>query len=680
MAVRRSLDVQIDSDGGDVVGKILIVDDERSVRDVLSDVLKGDGHFLALAEAGEEALQLIRSQEFDLAILDIRLPGMDGMELLQEIKSLWPDTEAIIVTGYASVETAVQALRFEAYDYITKPFVNLKEISLAVDRALEHRRLKLENRVLVRRLEERMESIDAELLRANRELNQLYRESKEYAEKLEEKTKQLSRLGEIGRMISSNLNLDSVLRQILASILSLLDTDAGSIMLLDEAGKRLRVEVFEGMEEGAVDGFSLEVGEGLAGYVAKSGEPIVLSDAIVVPLKAKGRTLGVLNIHSNSPERIFSEGDMHLALTFADYAAVAIENARLFEAVSRAKAEWERTFDSIHDLVWIQDEAFRIMRANKALASKFYCSPDQLIGRRCYRLFHNIDSPCPDCSVKKGKLVDEEIEYPTLGGTFLVSSFPIFNSSGEQIGSIRVAKDVTEQKKMRERLARSERLSAVGQMAAGLAHEIRNPLGSIVTAADLLSLKEGAVIQGDNLALLEAIKRESKRLNRILIDFLNFARPRELHLCEDDINKILEDVLRLLRSDENLSSAISIEERLDSHIPPIPLDRDQIKQVIWNIALNGIQAMPEGGKLTVASEFDDGYAKVRIRDSGGGIPQGDLNRIFQPFYTTKRGGTGLGLSIAYRIVEAHGGHIEVWTEEGRGTEFAIVLPAQCSLP
>jgi len=339
--------------------------------------------------------------------------------------------------------------------------------------------------------------------------------------------------------------------------------------------------------------------------------------------------------------------------------------------------------DNLPDYIFIKDTESHYIIDNAAHVRIMGArTSEEIIGRRDFDFFPRELAEkyyADDQSViRSGQPLfgREEPVIDPLGnrGWFLTTKVPLRDSSGKIVGLVGASRDITEDKKLREKLARSEKLSAIGQMAAVIAHEIKNPLGSIVTAADLLSLRKGMKIQGDSLTLLRTIKQEAKRLNRILTDFLAFARPRKLRLGVHNINEVLRDVLSFMRSDPNVSSSISIEERLGPGVPSIPLDRDQIRQVIWNIVLNAVQAMPEGGKLGVASESENGYVKVRVRDSGVGIPKDDLDNIFQPFHSTKKGGTGLGLSIAHRIVEVHGGSIEVEAKVGKGTEVTITLP------
>ena len=246
---------------------------------------------------------------------------------------------------------------------------------------------------------------------------------------------------------------------------------------------------------------------------------------------------------------------------------------------------------------------------------------------------------------------------------------PIRDPEGVITHFLEVKEDITEGKNLRERLARSERLSAIGQLAANIAHEIRNPLSAIATGIDLL---EGRV-KGDNVNLFKGIREEIRRLQGIVTDFLQFARPYQPERGVSNLDLVLEEIISLLENDSEFSE-ITFEKDLDKGIPKFPFDRDQIRQVVWNIALNGLQAMPHGGRLRIRSLNRGELAKIEVSDSGKGIKDGDLNNIFEPFHTTKSGGTGLGLSIAAKIIQAHNGSIDVESVVDRGTVVTLSLP------
>jgi two-component system, NtrC family, sensor kinase len=239
----------------------------------------------------------------------------------------------------------------------------------------------------------------------------------------------------------------------------------------------------------------------------------------------------------------------------------------------------------------------------------------------------------------------------------------------------RITKATEELKRTHEQMLRTETLSAVGTLASGVAHELATPLSSVLNYVRLIKKRNDA---GDGTAAeMDIIERELVRCRDILRGMLSFARAPEKEKIAADINGILHQVVELTRP-QTRSRRISVRENLDASLPSIPAISGQLRQVFLNVIMNAIQSMPWGGELEVTTSLIEQGRKVavRISDTGSGIPGSDMNRIFDPFFTSKKEGTGLGLSISYGIVKGHGGDIEVESEEGRGTTFTISLPVK----
>ena len=220
-----------------------------------------------------------------------------------------------------------------------------------------------------------------------------------------------------------------------------------------------------------------------------------------------------------------------------------------------------------------------------------------------------------------------------------------------------------------EALKRMDRLARLGEFAASLAHEIRNPLGALVTAATLLPDAAGE----EQEDLVGVLKRESGRLDRIISDFLSFSRDLRLNIRMVSLNTLLQRSLEGLKRSHDFKH-VTVEYVLDPDLELVPCDSEQLEQVFWNVGLNGAHAMEGRGTLSAATRRHGQWARVTFRDEGPGIPPEKREKIFEPFYTEKQQGTGLGLSIASRIVEAHGGFIQVDSEEDVRTVFSVYLP------
>lgn len=227
--------------------------------------------------------------------------------------------------------------------------------------------------------------------------------------------------------------------------------------------------------------------------------------------------------------------------------------------------------------------------------------------------------------------------------------------------------------KTHESLRQSERLAAMGEMAATVAHEIRNPLGIIKSTADVLQSKYDSDEQPDEL--FQYIPSEVRRLNRLISDFLTFARDRDLQLQASDLGATIERSLESLQ-EEIQQRRVNLEKSLET-LPPVPHDEDAINQVLLNLTLNAVQAMNGEGRVSVrlqaAERKGRAYARLEVEDTGSGI-DGDVQKIFEPFYTTKASGSGLGLAICKRLIEKHGGWIEVESQKGQGTRIRFYLP------
>jgi two-component system sensor histidine kinase PilS (NtrC family) len=247
------------------------------------------------------------------------------------------------------------------------------------------------------------------------------------------------------------------------------------------------------------------------------------------------------------------------------------------------------------------------------------------------------------------------------------------DSCGHKRGAVSVFQDLTEVQEMRERIRKADRLAAIGELSAGIAHELRNPLASINGSIEMLSgeLK----LTGENRRLMKLIMRESDRLERIIADFLEFARMRPPRKRLIPVSTCLAEVLVLLRNNVDKSGGITIHVEDSTTEVFVGADDEQLRQVLTSMAVNACEAMPDGGALRIrTTQNDPGSLRISFADEGPGIDEETADRLFEPFFTTKDGGTGLGLAIANRIIHAHGGTIKFRNRKRGGAEFEIVLP------
>ena len=331
----------------------------------------------------------------------------------------------------------------------------------------------------------------------------------------------------------------------------------------------------------------------------------------------------------------------------------------------------ERLVDGLGEGLELVDGDFAIRHANRWMLEQF----GPVAGRRCYEVLTASTSPCEGCPLERRHAIKEPVrlEVDGVGGRrFLLSCSPVRQPDG-RVFLLELVADVTEQAQLRERLSEAERLAAAGELAAGVAHEIRNPLAAIVNATTLLDGHE-MLTPEERTSTLDAVRKEARRLNRILSDFLIFARPREPKRLPGDIREVVEHVAALIRDDPARATLVELQTRVDPAVPSFAFDPDQLTQVLLNVALNGVEAMGGRGRLSLEVDRRNGHVVIAVADTGRGIPPEERGRVFEPFFSKKPGGTGLGLTIVRRIVAAHGGHIDIQSEPGQGTRFMIALP------
>jgi two-component system NtrC family sensor kinase len=404
--------------------------------------------------------------------------------------------------------------------------------------------------------------------------------------------------------------------------------------------------------------------------------------AIFAPLLTKEQGLGVLICSDESRERRFTHEEIARAETLAHQAAIALENARLFQIVSRSQKEWETTFDAMQDCVSVHDTSGKVVRANRALARRLNTTPPKVIGKCCSDLYGRSEfapNGCPHLqSLQSEGLIVEEVELPAMGGVFQVSVGPWYHKDNSLAGSIHVAKDISNEKLLQQQLIQSEKLSAIGELISGIAHELNNPLTGVMGYSQLLQLRQDlddrakeSLLKINNLAL---------RCQKIVQNLLSFARKQKPERKLSDINEILERTVEL-RSYEMQVNNVELVRELERDLPKTIADAHQLQQVFLNVLTNAEQAMLEAngrGRLAIRTRSDriDNRIEIEIQDDGPGIPEAHLTKIFDPFFTTKQvgKGTGLGLSLSYGIIKEHGGNIYARTRPGGGATFTIELP------
>ncbi len=341
--------------------------------------------------------------------------------------------------------------------------------------------------------------------------------------------------------------------------------------------------------------------------------------------------------------------------------------------LSRAKREWEVTFDTIDSpLAVIDRDNLTMRRANRAAARVSNTPIESLaLKPKCYQFLFHRDRPCESCP-----LGDEakSVELQHAGRTYVVQSFPM---EDERVG-VCSYRDVTDERAMTRRLVESEKMSAIGNLAGGVAHEINNPLGGILAFSQLMKRDQGRTSADlESLSLIEESALRCKRIVESLLKFSRRSKAEDRRLS--DLSKCVEDATMLFRAQAKKYPKVYVDMTLGTGLPEVYGDPAQLGQVVLNLLQNALQALPGGeGHISVETGFEDAHVFFRVADDGVGISTENLSRIFEPHFTTKPPGegTGLGLAIAYRIVEDHGGHFMVASTLGKGSRFTVMIPVQ----
>lgn len=339
----------------------------------------------------------------------------------------------------------------------------------------------------------------------------------------------------------------------------------------------------------------------------------------------------------------------------------------------------ENILQSISSGLLTTDLNGRITSFNRAAREITGYSLEEVIGKVAEEILGwKIDvDPSGKIRNSNNRYIRSDIETSRKDGSRLIlgiTASPLKDKNGEDNGSIWIFQDLTRIKEMEEEMSRRERLAAIGELAAGIAHEIRNPLASI--SGSMQVLDKELDLKDEDKHLMEVALKETERLNSIITEFLIFARPIQLNPKPCSINELLTETISLAKKSKEYKDNIEILTVFQEDGMDITIDPDKIKQVFWNLLINAFQAMPDGGRLQIETKkrISQKSLEIVFEDNGEGIKRKNLEKIFYPFFTTKCSGSGLGLAVVQRILEEHKGNIEVMSSVGMGSHFTVSLP------
>jgi PAS domain S-box-containing protein len=533
--------------------------------------------------------------------------------------------------------------------------------------------------------------------------------------------KRLSALNTYSRDLNMAESREEIYRLTLDAMQKVLGFEYADFMMIDKnmlyiADKRGYPEPFQ--LELPLDGRK----NGITIKVVKTGNSVIVQDVrknidfveglpgilseLAVPIKVGQKTLGVLNVEGKKLNA-FDEKDQELLEILASHAATAISNldrAKNLEAYAReireSQQKFERLFTDNPEAAVYMDSSFHILDINPRFSELFGYSSGEVRGK------HINDGIVPKDKMEEGEMLDREalkkgyVYHDTVrkrkNGSLVpvsISAAPI-TVEGKLVGIVGLYKDITERKQMEkkleeysqhleelvekrtrqlkeaeEQLIKSERLAAIGQVAAMVGHDLRNPLTSIKGATYYLKKKLGLKMDEKAMEMLELIEKDIEHSNEIITDLMEYSKEIRLELTETTSKSIVRDALSLVEVLEN----VQVLDLTQSE-PKIKVDVAKMKRVFGNLIKNAIDAMPIGGKLTITSRESNANMEIAFADTGIGMTKEIMEKIWIPFFTTKANGMGLGLAICKRIVEAHGGNISVESTVGKGTTFTVTIP------
>ena len=735
--------------------KILAVDDDPQIRDIFYEMLTRFGYQCSTAADGRQALAILQEEgDISIVIADIRMPGMDGIELIKEIKARHAGADVISITGYAGDFTFTDVINAGASDFILKPFTE-NEVQAKLNRVIKERQLRTESITTSSRLRELNEylenvidsSLDCIVIansggfitRVNNSFVRLVgREKQEILNKnindvnafvppakgiyqsvtgecveiddrfmddTQEHITRLAQEGKIANWESYFLRNDGSLVPVEQNIHYLYSADGsriGAVGIIREISERKKsLEEKARIEERLQNKVTeLSIMNEISEVLLSTRELNEILHMILIGATAyealgfNRAFLFLISDDATALEGRVATGSLSADEAYQIWNRLTHEESTLKALLQSRQGELSKDDEPINRLVRqmtiplqrtesiftrcvYEGASFNIVNGfENPLVDKNFLS---LLGTGDFALVPLASRGKPlgvllaDNFVNREVITDEDVERLRAfanHASLAIENSNLYKTLEEKLQELRSA--YHELQANRDKLIRYERLSAVGELAAKVTHEIRNPMVAIGGFARRLLKKD---LEGEELNrnYLRIIIEEINNLENILTDILYFARPAEPKCDLADCNAVIANILEVL-APELEENKISVECRPAAELPLICIDQNQIRRVIINIIRNAIQAMPDGGHITITTRREDPWLTVEIADTGVGVAEGNLDKLFDAFFSSKATGSGLGLTVSAQIINNHGGTIEVMRGAPRGTVFVVKLP------
>ena len=630
--------------------KLLIVDDEEGIRKVLSIALSDSGYTVFTAQNGQEALDIFRQENPPIVLTDIKMPGMDGIDLLRTLKQENPDTEVIMITGHGDMDLAIKSLKYQAIDFVTKP-INDDVLEIALNRAHEKIRMRQQLREYTENLESLVREKSAKLVEIERQVavgqavEGLSSAMREMAVDLEGGLTYFNEMPCFVSIHSPELKVVAV-----------------NPLYRDRLGDKVGRNSWE-----IYAGKSGTQANCPAGQTYKSGKGLRTRATV----KTAGGDKAPVMVNT-APIRN-QDGDVELVV---EISADITEVKRLQEELNRSQQRYQQLFDEVPCYISVQDRRFRLTAANRRFKEDF----DVEHGAFCHEVYKYRDEPCPNCPVAKtfedGQSHQAEMVVTSKAGeryNVLIWTAPLQNTAGEITHVMEMSTNITQIRKLQDHL------SSLGLKIGSISHGIKGLLtgldgGMYLVESGFAKDKPERVQEG-----WEDVKIIVGRIRKLVHNILFFAKERKLKRTRIDGLNFAEDVAATVEA-KIKTKGIDFVRDFDESIGALKIDAGIVRLALINMLENALDACLEDQaekkhKIVFRVQQDGRQAIFEIIDNGMGMDQETLGNLFTLFFSSKGNkGTGLGLFIADKIIEQHGGKITVESEPGRGSKFKVSIP------
>lgn len=657
---------------------LVVTHDVEGILRPLRLALGDDVLFFSL-DKEPEVLDILRRKPIDVVFLDLYVKGTDSISLLQKIRETEEGLPIIVLTpSTGTVELARKVREAGAYGFLTGPFLQ-EEIRTLSRNAIEKRRLDKEVMALRSRLNQLQASAEAR----NEEGPGDNGDGRYPAELIRKLSKAIAHALDLEKLLGILVDLILEAFGVNKALIFLQERDSGRYLPRASFGYDLELlrELSFREEDSLVawlKGYNqilmrdeLKKAASLSEEVHLRRELELIEAHLVLPLHCQGSLVGFIGIGNKVAGKGFLPADLGLLFILAIYGAMAVKNALLYQEVSSQKGYMQDVLDQI--------PSGTITVNTDGVITTFNRSAEVILGLRAREMLgekiQKVGSVFADIFFKtiqdRRSFKRHEIVSPVSKAPLGVSTASLFDGTGVVIGGTMVFSDISELKQLERKALELEKLQFWSALSARMAHEIKNPLVAITTFAQLLEERyEEEAFRRDFSRIVSA---ELNRLKDLVDQLLSFAQPSALRLAEIEIHPLLDDVLSAFHV-EIERQEVEVRREYSPSFLRSALDGERIHEALSHILKNSLESVNGGGMLTIATRGEAGFLEVDFRDNGSGVSPEEREKVFLPFYTTKNKGLGLGLPIAQRIIEDHGGKIELVPQGGKGCCFRIRLP------